>query len=64
MEDPEFTDFWQLLGYRDAIDRKIQRAALPQRCSGPVRSIITLPRCAGWIDSRAVVREVSAEASN
>ena len=28
MEDPEFTDFWQLLGYRDAIDPEIQRAAL------------------------------------
>lgn len=28
MEDPEFTDFWQLLGYRDAITPEIQRAAL------------------------------------
>ena len=28
MEDPEFTDFWQLLGYRDAIAPEIQRAAL------------------------------------
>ena len=28
MEDPELTDFWQLLGYRDAITPKIQRAAL------------------------------------
>ena len=28
MEDPEFTDFWQLLGYRDAIDPEIQRSAL------------------------------------
>ena len=28
MEDPEFTDFWQLLGYRNAITPEIQRAAL------------------------------------
>ena len=28
MEDPEFTDFWHLLSYRDAITPKIQRAAL------------------------------------
>ena len=28
MEDPECTDFWQLLGYRDAITPEIQRAAL------------------------------------
>ena len=28
MEDPEFTDFWQLLSYRDAITPEIQRAAL------------------------------------
>ena len=28
MEDPERTDFWQLLGYRDAIPPEIQRAAL------------------------------------
>ena len=28
MEDPEFTDFWQLLSYRDAIIPEIQRAAL------------------------------------
>ena len=28
MKDPEFTDFWQLLGYHDAIAPEIQRAAL------------------------------------
>ena len=28
MEDPELTDFWQLLSYRDAITPEIQRAAL------------------------------------
>lgn len=27
MEDSEFTDFWHLLSYRDAITSKIQRAA-------------------------------------
>ena len=27
MEDPELTDFWQLLSYRDAITPEIQRAA-------------------------------------
>ena len=28
MEDPEFADFWQLLGYHDAITPEIQRMAL------------------------------------
>ena len=28
MEDPELTDFWNLLSYRDAITPEIQRAAL------------------------------------
>ena len=28
MEDPELTDFWKLLGYRDAITPRIPRAAL------------------------------------
>ena len=28
MEDPEFADFWQLLGYHDAITPEIQRVAL------------------------------------
>ena len=28
MKDPELTDFWQLLGYRDAITPEIQRSAL------------------------------------
>ena len=28
MKDPEFADFWQLLGYHDAITTEIQRAAL------------------------------------
>ena len=67
MEEPEFTDFWQLLSYHNAIAPEIQRAALaaevfwpcsprrssgrhwPQRCSGPVRSIITLPPMCGMV---------------
>ena len=44
MEDPEFTDFWQLLSYRDAITPEI-----PQGCSGPVRSMITLPPMCGMV---------------
>ena len=31
MEDPEFTDFWHLLGYRDAITPEIQREALAEK---------------------------------
>ena len=49
MEDPEFTDFWQLLGYHDAITPEIQRVHWPQRCSGPVRSIIMLPPMCGMV---------------
>ena len=30
MEDPELTDFWQLLSYRDAIIPEIQRAAFTE----------------------------------
>ena len=47
MEDPEFTDFWQLLSYRDAITRRSSGRHWPQRRSGPVRSIITLPPMCG-----------------
>ncbi len=35
MEDPELTDFWQLLGYRDAIIPEIQRAALDAKVFYP-----------------------------
>ena len=49
MEDPEFTDFWQLLSYHDAITPEIQRVHWPQRCSGPVRSIIMLPPMCGMV---------------
>lgn len=31
MEDPESTDFWQLLSYRDAITPEIQRVTLAER---------------------------------
>ena len=48
MEDPELTDFWQLLGYRDAITPEIQRR-WPQRCFGPARSMVTLPPMCGTV---------------
>ena len=35
MEDPEFTDFWHLLGYRDAITPEIQREALAEKVFYP-----------------------------
>ncbi len=35
MEDPECTDFWQLLSYRDAITPEIQRAALDAKVFYP-----------------------------
>ena len=35
MEEPEFTDFWQLLSYRDAITPEIQRAALDAEVFSP-----------------------------
>lgn len=37
MEDPEFTDFWQLLGYHDAITPEIQRVALASEVFWPWR---------------------------
>ena len=45
MEDPELTDFWQLLSYRDAITPEIQRAALA------AEDLLPCPgRCSGWSD--------------
>lgn len=35
MKDPEFTDFWQLLSYRDAITPELQRAALAAKVFDP-----------------------------
>ena len=35
MKDPELTDFWKLLSYRDAITPKIQRAALAAKVFYP-----------------------------
>ena len=40
MEDPERTDFWQLLGYRDAIPRRSSGQRWPRRYSGPASSTI------------------------
>ena len=39
MEDPELTDFWQ--------PRRFSGRHWPQRCSGPARSMITLPPMCG-----------------
>ena len=47
MEDPELTDFWKLLGYRDAITPRIQRAALAAEVYYPVSFIITPRRMCG-----------------
>ena len=35
MKDPEFADFWQLLGYHDAITPEIQQAALAAKVFWP-----------------------------
>ena len=35
MEDPELTDFWQLLGYRDVITPEIRWAALDAEVFSP-----------------------------
>ena len=56
MEDPEFTDFWQLLGDRDAIAPEIQRAALAAEVFWPCEIYYHAP--AGWPDSCAVVRGI------
>lgn len=47
MEDPELTDFWKLLGYRDAITPRIQRRRWPRRFTIPVSFIITPRRMCG-----------------
>lgn len=38
--EPEFTDFWNLLGYRGAITSEIQRAALSAKVFFPVKFTI------------------------
>ena len=59
MEDPEFTDFWQLLSYHNAIAPEIQRAALAAEVFWPCEIYYHAPRrCAGWSDPCAVVRRI------
>ena len=48
MEDPECTDFWQLLGYRDAITPEIQRAALAAGVFWPCEIYYHAPACWSW----------------
>ena len=55
MEDPELTDFWQLLSYRDAITPEIQRAALTAGVFWPCEIYYRAPAdVAGWSDRRSV----------
>ena len=65
MEDPEFTDFWQLLGYRDAIDPEIQRAALAAEAFWPCEIYYHAPADVrdGLIHA-LLSAEYSSEASN
>ena len=65
MEDPEFTDFWQLLGYRDAIDPEIQRAALAAEVFWPCEIYYHAPADVrdGLIHA-LLSAEYSSEASN
>ena len=44
MADPEFTDFWQLLGYHDAITPEIQRAALTAEVFWPCEIYYHAPK--------------------
>ena len=65
MEDPEFTDFWQLLGYRDAIAPEIQRAALAAEVFWPCEIYYHAPADVrdGLIHA-LLSAEYSSEASN
>ena len=65
MEDSEFTDFWQLLGYRDAIDPEIQRAALAAEVFWPSEIYYHAPADVrdGLIHA-LLSAEYSSEASN
>ena len=65
MEDPEFTDFWQLLGCRDAIPLEIQRAALAAEVFWPSELYYRAPEDVrdGLIHA-LLSTENSSEASN
>ena len=65
MEDPECTDFWQLLGYRDAITPEIQRAALAAGVFWPCEIYYHAPADVGEGLIHALLStEDSSEASN
>ena len=65
MEDPECTDFWQLLGYRDAITPEIQRAALAAGVFWPCEIYYHAPADEGEGLIHALLStEDSSEASN
>ena len=49
MEDPEFTDFWQLLGYHDAITPEIQRVALAAEVFWPCEKMCIRDRLCGTL---------------
>ena len=65
MEDPEFADFWQLLGYRDAIAPEIQRAALTAEVFYPAELYCRAPEDV-WdgLIAALLSTEDSGEASN
>ena len=65
MEDPECTDFWQLLGYRDAITPEIQRAALAAEVFYPSELYYRAPEdVRDGLISALLSTEDSGEASN
>ena len=65
MKDPEFADFWQLLGYHDAITPEIQRAALAAEVFWPCEIYYHAPADVrdGLIHA-LLSAEYSSEASN
>ena len=64
-EDPESTDFWNLLGYRDAITPEIQRAALEAKVYYPSELYYKAPKDVGeGLVSALLSAEDPGEASN
>lgn len=65
MEDPEFADFWQLLGYHDVITPEIQRMALAAEVFWPCEIYYHAPADVGEGLIHALLStEDSSEASN
>lgn len=64
-EDPESTDFWNLLGYRDAVTPEIQRAALEAKVYYPSELYYKAPKDVGeGLISALLSAEDPGEASN